>query len=65
MNQVHCIDHQFNLNFQPPSLHAVENFMIWYLYSQFHKINFMKLYIYLFHKERYIMYKILLIGPHD
>ena len=40
MNQVHCIDNQFNLSFQPISLHVVNHFMIWYPYSQLHKINF-------------------------
>ena len=30
MNQVHYIDNQFNLNFQPISLHDVNHFMIWY-----------------------------------
>jgi hypothetical protein len=64
MNQAHYIDNQFNSNFQPISLHVVDNFMIWYPYSQFHKINFMNC-VSLFHKEWYIMDKILLIVPCD
>ena len=64
MNQVYNIDNQFDLNFQSISLHVVNNFMIWYLYLQLHKIDFMN-YIALFHKEQYIMYKILLITPHN
>ena len=64
MNQVHCIDNQFNLSFQPISLHVVNNFIIWYPYLQLHEINFMN-YITLFHKEYYIMYKFLLITPRD
>ena len=63
MNQVHCIHNQFNLNCQPTSLHVVNNFTIWYLYSQLHIIDFMT-HITLFHKEQYNMYKILLITPH-
>jgi hypothetical protein len=64
MNQVHYIENQFKLNFQPISLHVVNHFMIWCPYSQLQKINFMKC-IALFHNEQYIMYKILLIAPHD
>jgi hypothetical protein len=64
MNQAHYIDKQFNSNFQIISLHVVNNFMIWYPYSQLHKINFMNC-ITLFYKERYIMDKILLITPCD
>jgi hypothetical protein len=33
MNQVHYIENQFNLSFQPISLHVVNDFMIWYSYS--------------------------------
>ena len=55
--------HQFNLNFQAISLHA-NNFMIWYPCSQRRKIEFMNCII-LFHKEWYIMQKVLLITPHD
>ena len=65
MNQVRYIDNQFNVNFQPISLHVVNNFTIWYPYSQFHKINFIKC-INLFYKERYIMYNLsFLIAPHE
>ena len=39
MYQVHYIDNQFKLNFQPISLYGVHNFMIWYPYSRLHKIN--------------------------
>ena len=35
--------HQFNLNFQPISLHVVNIFMIKYSHSQLHKINFMNI----------------------
>jgi len=63
-NQVYCIDNQFNLNYQPTSLHVVNNSTIWYFYSQLHKINFMN-YTTLFHIERFIMYNILLITLHD
>ena len=52
------------MNFQPISLHVVNDVMIWYLYSQLHKINFVKC-ITLFYKEWYIMYKSLLITPHE
>jgi hypothetical protein len=62
MNQVHYIDNQFNLNFQPISLYIVNNYMIWYPYLQLHKINFINC-MTLFHKERYMMYKIFLITP--
>ena len=41
MNQFHYMNNQFSLNLQPISLHVVNNFMIWYTYSQLHKINFM------------------------
>ena len=63
VNQVRYIDNQFNFNFQPISLHVVNNFMIWCPCSQLHqkKYNFIN-YIALFRKERYIMYKILLIA---
>ena len=30
VNQVHLIDHQANLNFQPISLDVVNNSMVWY-----------------------------------
>jgi hypothetical protein len=61
MNPIHYVDNQFNSNFEPISLHVVNNFMIWYMYSQFDKINLMN-YITLFHNKRYIVYKILLIA---
>ena len=64
MNWVHYIDSQFNFNFQLIWLHVVNNFMMWYPYSRLHIINFMNSII-SFHKEQYIMYKILLIDPHD
>jgi hypothetical protein len=60
MSRVHYTNNQFNLNFQPISLHFENNLMIWYTYSQLHKINFTNC-ITLFHKEWHIMYKILLI----
>ena len=41
MNQIHYIDNQSNLNIQPISLHVMNNFVIWYPYSQLQKINFM------------------------
>jgi hypothetical protein len=50
LNQVHFIDNQFNSNFQPISLHVVNNFMN---------------YITVFHKERYVVYENLLIAPHN
>jgi hypothetical protein len=64
MNQVHCIENQFNLNYQPTSLHVVNKSTIWYLYSHLHIINFVNN-ISLFHKKRFIMYDILLITIHD
>ena len=50
MNQVYYIDNQFSLNFQPISLHVVNNIMNC---------------IIVFHKERYMMCTILLMAPHD
>ena len=64
MNQVHYIDKQFSLYFLPISLQVVNNFTIWYPCSQFYKINFMNC-ITWFHKERSIVYKFLLIAPHN
>jgi hypothetical protein len=49
MNQVHYMENQYNLKFQPISLMLWTNFMIWYPYSQLHKIKFMKC-INIFHK---------------
>ena len=46
MNQIHYIDNQFNLNFQPISLHIVNNFMIWFSYLELHKINFLNYELY-------------------
>ena len=43
-DQVHHIDNQIEFNFQPISLYVVNNFMIWYAYSQLHKILFHELY---------------------
>ena len=60
----YALDNQFNFNIQPISLHIVAIFMIWYPYSQLHKINFMSC-ITLLQKKWYIMYKILLITPLD
>ena len=52
-----------NLTWTSNQFHyMLNNFMIWCPYSQFHKINFMTN-IALFHKEWYVMYKILLIAP--
>lgn len=62
-NQVYRIDNWFDLNFEPISLHVVDDFMIWYPYLQLHKINFINC-MTLFHKEQDIMYKIILIAPH-
>ena len=40
MNQVPYTNNQVNLNFPLILLHVVNNFMIWYPYSQLHKIDF-------------------------
>ena len=61
LDQVHYIDNLFNLNVQLISLHVVNIFLIiWYPYSQLHKIDFLNCII-LFHKEWYIVYKIFLV----
>ena len=53
IRQAHYEDNRFNLNFQPISMY-VSNFIIWYPYSQRHKIEFMNC-ITISHKEHYIM----------
>ena len=50
MNQVHYIDNQFDFNFQPISLRVMNNFMIWYTYSQLQKNQFHELYNLISHK---------------
>ena len=44
MNPIHYIGNRFNLNFQLIWLHAMNNFMIWYPYSQLHKNQYHELY---------------------
>ena len=62
--QFHDFTNQFSLNFQPISLHIVNNFMIWHPYPHLYKIDSMD-HITLLYKEPYITYKIVLITPHN